>query len=86
MESFQTARRQQQLSASQPGLTSDEKFPFPALNIKTSYINHHTEEWSKEGMLRVATTLENSNSTVFPLSVLCLIPWPGRAGGEAPQL
>lgn len=56
------------------------KLPFPALNIKTSYINHHTEGWSKEGMLRVATTLENSNSncTVCPLSVLCLIPWPGR--------
>lgn len=31
-------------------------------------------------MLRVATTLENSNSnsTVCPLSVFCLIPRPGR--------
>lgn len=38
-------------------------------------------------MLRVATSLENSNSTVRPLSVLCLISRPGREreGGEAPQ-
>lgn len=56
-------------------------FPFPAPNIKTSYINHHTEGWSKEGMLRVATSLENS-MTVFSLSVLCLVPLPRREWEE----
>lgn len=61
-------------------------FPFPAPNIKTSYINRHTEGWSKEGMLRVATSLENSK-TVFSLNVLCLVPLPRREweGEEAPE-
>lgn len=36
-------------------------------------------------MLRVATALENSNSTVCTLSALCLIPQPGRQREERPH-
>lgn len=71
---------------SQLGLASGRGKTFPAPNIRTLCINHHTEGWSKEGMLGVATSLENSK-TIFSLSMLCLIPLPCREweGEEAPE-